>query len=78
MKRFGVLAVIAILSGSVAQAQTTLPRSDYMRTCADQWKARKAAPAVQKPRYQVFMSQCMKALASQPHAGTASQPAHAN
>ena len=69
MKLSAGLALVSILYGGAAVAAPTLSRAHHMKVCADQWKAKKAASQVQGLRYQLFMSQCMKAVTANSHAG---------
>ena len=68
MKVTCIVALLLSMSASVVAAQP-MSRPDHMKTCAQQWKMKKASQP-QGLRYQKFMSDCMKSI-------SAKAPAHA-
>ena len=68
MKLTCMIALLLSMSASTVAAQP-MTRGDHMKTCAEQWKIKKAAQP-HDVRYQKFMSDCMKSM-------TAKASAHA-
>ena len=62
MKRITLSLALASLA-TTAWAQAPASHADRMRKCAAEWRTHKQS-AAQRPRYQQFMSDCMKAVAA--------------